>query len=83
MHDNSSPLLLGIDKGTSVTKAVLFNTDGTEVAAAQAPIHLISPRPGWQEEDPEEAWATVKSGCMGGLGCGYLGVVCIKQHRFL
>lgn len=61
MHNNSSPLLLGIDKGTSVTKAVLFNTDGTEVAAAQSPIHLISLRPGWQEEDPEEAWATVKS----------------------
>jgi sugar (pentulose or hexulose) kinase len=54
------PYLLGIDKGTSVTKAVVFDVEGREIASAQAPIRTLSPYPGWQEEDPEEAWQTLK-----------------------
>ncbi|MEP6776218.1 MAG: FGGY-family carbohydrate kinase [Chloroflexota bacterium] len=53
-------LLLGIDKGTSVTKAVVFDAEGKELAAAQAPIHVVSRFAGWQEEDPAEAWDTLK-----------------------
>ncbi|HET9494730.1 MAG TPA: FGGY family carbohydrate kinase, partial [Chloroflexia bacterium] len=54
------PYLLGIDKGTSVTKAVLFDLEGNELAQAQAPINNLAPRPGWQEEDPQESWDTLK-----------------------
>jgi sugar (pentulose or hexulose) kinase len=56
----SGPYLLGIDKGTSVTKAVIFDVDGNEVAQAQAPIRTVALRPAWQEEDPAEAWESVK-----------------------
>lgn len=77
--------LLGIDKGTSVTKAVLFDLDGNELAVAQAPIHTLAPRPAWQEEDPQEAWTTLKQVIrqsthaidpleIVGIGaCGYMG----------
>ena len=55
------PYLLGIDKGTSVTKAVVFDLEGNEIAAAQSPIRTYSPYPGWQEEDPNEAWEALKT----------------------
>jgi sugar (pentulose or hexulose) kinase len=56
----AGPYLLGIDKGTSVTKAVLFDADGNEIASSQAPIRTLAPHAGWQEEDPAEAWQTLK-----------------------
>ena len=55
------PYLLGIDKGTSVTKAVVFDAAGNEIAMAQAPINNLAARPGWQEEDPADAWDALKT----------------------
>lgn len=49
-------LLLGIDIGTSSSKGVLTNADGTVVAVAERPHHLLLPRPGWAEHDPEHTW---------------------------
>ncbi len=56
-------LLLGIDVGTSATKAVLVDPAGEVVAAAERPVELRSPRPGWAEEDPEQWWANVRALC--------------------
>ncbi|MDW8054826.1 MAG: FGGY-family carbohydrate kinase [Anaerolineae bacterium] len=52
----STPLLLGIDIGTTSTKAVLCDLEGRLVAEAEAAATLRSPHPGWAEEDPEEWW---------------------------
>ena len=50
-------LLLGIDVGTSATKALLLDAAGGDVVAqAERPAELRSPRPGWAEEDPDEWW---------------------------
>lgn len=50
-------VLLGIDVGTTSTKAVLFGFDGRELArAASAPYRNYTPAPGWVEQDPEELW---------------------------
>jgi len=49
--------LLGIDIGTTATKAVLLNPDLGVVAEAESPASLHSPQPGWAEEDPAEWWA--------------------------
>jgi len=54
-------LLLGIDKGTTMNKAVLFGVRGEPLAVAAAPSPGCWPRPGWHEEDPEQAWAQVGS----------------------
>ena len=51
--------LLGIDIGTTSTKAVLCDLKGDVLAEASAPAVLHSPRPGWAEADPEEWWANV------------------------
>jgi xylulokinase len=52
-------LLLGIDVGTTATKAILADPQGGIAAEASAPSRLRSPHPGWAEEDPEEWWENV------------------------
>jgi xylulokinase len=55
-----SDALLGLDVGTTSTKAVLFDLEGRELARASSnPYHNSSPQPGWVEQDPEEVWQAV------------------------
>ena len=52
--------LLGLDVGTTSTKAVLFDLHGTEIAhASSSPYRNTMPQPGWVEQDPEEIWQAV------------------------
>ncbi|MGB3714457.1 MAG: FGGY family carbohydrate kinase [Candidatus Promineifilaceae bacterium] len=54
--------LLGIDVGTTSTKAVLFDRTGTELARAISPPYPNhTPNPGWVEQDPEDLWQAVLS----------------------
>ena len=48
--------LLGIDIGTSSTKAVLIEYDGTLLATASSPHQINRPRHGWSEQNPEWWW---------------------------
>src|SRR2546430_10632277 len=50
--------VLGIDVGTTALKAVALERDRGIVAQAERPHELLSPRPGWAEEDPERWWTT-------------------------
>lgn len=52
----SMALLLGLDIGTSATKAVLIDGRGRVVATAAAPHSISQPHPGWSEQDPEMWW---------------------------
>jgi sugar (pentulose or hexulose) kinase len=49
--------LLGLDAGTSVTKAAIFDGSGRQIAAATRRIRVDRPHPGWSETDPEAAWS--------------------------
>ena len=49
----SSPLLLGIDEGTTAVKVALFDCDLRTVAEARRAVVVTHPRPGWVEQDPE------------------------------
>lgn len=51
------PHLLGIDIGTSGTKTLICDDDGSVLATAMAEHAISSPRPGWSEQDPEDWWA--------------------------
>jgi len=51
-------LLVGLDIGTSNSKAVLARADGTVVSSAQREHALSLPRPGWAEHDAERVWWT-------------------------
>jgi len=52
--------LMGIDVGTTGTKAVLIDMGGTILARSTHEYALHTPRPGWAEQDPHDWWkATV------------------------
>src|SRR3954462_14089495 len=56
------PHLLGIDIGTSGTKTLVCDEDGTVLATAMAEHPISSPKPGWSEQNPEDWWqATIKA----------------------
>ncbi len=53
------PHLLGIDIGTSGTKTLLCDEDGTVLATAMSPHAIYSPKPGWSEQHPDDWWTAV------------------------
>jgi L-xylulokinase len=48
--------LLGIDNGSTVSKAALFDLRGKEVAVARCNADTEYPHPGWTERDMEVLW---------------------------
>lgn len=52
-------LVLGLDIGTTSTKAVLADPAAGVVAQASAPAGLSSPHAGWAEADPAQWWRNV------------------------
>ena len=55
-------VFLGVDVGTSGTKTLAMQEDGTILASATEEYPLFSPHPGWSEQNPEDWWqATIKS----------------------
>jgi len=72
---------LGLDIGTSKTKAALFDADGHEHASVSFRTQVISPKPGWQEVDGQQIWnavitavgqllheASIGADCIAGVG---------------
>ena len=53
--------LIGVDVGTSGTRALAVTTDGELVAEANRPHELLTPRPGWSEQDPAQWWEATKA----------------------
>ena len=51
---------IGIDVGTSGTKGVLLAEDGRVLARRTIAYPLLTPRPGWTEQDPEAWWAAAR-----------------------
>jgi xylulokinase len=49
---------LGIDVGTSATKALLCDHKGAVLATASAEHPIHTPRPGWSEQDPRDWWTS-------------------------
>lgn len=48
--------LIGIDLGTSGTKTVLFDENGSSVASSTEEYPLHQPKNGWAEQDPSDWW---------------------------
>ena len=56
MGTGTSGLCIGLDVGTSGVKALLMTGDGRLVASATENYPLLTPRPGWTEQEPEAWW---------------------------
>ena len=50
------PSLLGIDNGLTVTKAVIFDADGTQLAVARRRVPQLMPHPRFVERDMAGLW---------------------------
>jgi len=50
--------ILALDQGTTSSRAIVFDRDGSVRAVAQKEFTQIFPRAGWVEHDPQEIWAS-------------------------
>ncbi len=48
--------ILGIDEGTTRTRAAVFDRHANLVSSSAQEIQRCFPQPGWVEQDPEEIW---------------------------
>jgi sugar (pentulose or hexulose) kinase len=67
-----SRFLLGIDAGSSVTKAAVFDRYGNQLARGFQRTELKRPQPGWSEVDPGAAWEAAKVAIRMALTAGSL-----------
>lgn len=58
-----SKYLLGIDQGTSSTRAVVFSETAVPVSTAQHEYDQLFSKAGWVEQNPEDIWQTTISSC--------------------
>jgi xylulokinase len=54
MRVSGADAVIGVDLGTSSTKAVLVTLDGTPHGRARSEYRMRSPRAGWNENDPDD-----------------------------
>ena len=50
--------ILALDQGTTSSRAIVFDRNGSIVAAAQKEFPQMFPKPGWVEHDAEQIWST-------------------------
>ena len=51
-------VILALDQGTTSSRALVFDAQGSVLAFAQREFPQIFPQPGWVEHDPEDIWRT-------------------------
>jgi glycerol kinase len=60
--------ILALDQGTTSSRAILFDEDGSIAAAAQHEFAQLFPEPGWVEHDPMEILTSQMSCAVEALG---------------
>lgn len=50
--------ILALDQGTTSSRAIVFDHEGSVVSMAQKEFRQIFPEPGWVEHRPEEIWSS-------------------------
>jgi glycerol kinase len=50
--------ILSLDQGTTSSRAIVFDKQGTIIAVAQKEFSQLFPQPGWVEHDANEIWST-------------------------
>lgn len=50
--------ILALDQGTTSSRAMLFDKNGSIKSVAQKEFRQIYPKPGWVEHDAQEIWST-------------------------
>ncbi len=55
--------ILSIDQGTTSSRAIVFDTQGSSLAKSQEEFPQIFPNDGWVEHDPETIWSSTLNVC--------------------
>ncbi|WP_146339719.1 glycerol kinase GlpK [Nesterenkonia sp. NBAIMH1] len=55
-----SNYIIAIDQGTTSTRAIIFDHEGTIISSGQKEHEQIFPHAGWVEHDPAEIWANTR-----------------------
>lgn len=55
---NEKRYILALDQGTTSSRSIIFDCDGSMKGIAQMEFPQIYPTPGWVEHDPKEIWRT-------------------------
>ena len=50
--------ILALDQGTTSSRAIIFNKQGSIVSIAQKEFKQYFPQPGWEEHDANEIWSS-------------------------
>ena len=54
--------LLGLDVGTTSTRTIIIDENGKLIASSTSDYKLITPKPGWAEQNPDDWWtASIKT----------------------
>ncbi len=60
-HTMEEKFILSLDQGTSSSRAIVFDHNGTIRSVAQREFEQIFPQSGWVEHDPHQIWASQAS----------------------
>jgi glycerol kinase len=61
-------MILALDQGTTSSRAIVFDRNGSIKVMAQREFRQIFPKPGWVEHDPQEIWASQLAVAVEALG---------------
>jgi glycerol kinase len=64
--------ILSLDQGTTSSRAIVFDHDGTVKAVAQKEFTQIFPQAGWVEHDPQDIWTSQIGVAVEALGRGQI-----------
>ena len=65
--------IMALDQGTTSSRCILFDKEGTICSVAQREFEQIFPQPGWVEHNPMDIWSSqmsVAAEAMGKIGAG-------------
>jgi xylulokinase len=80
--------LVGLDVGTTGVKAIAITEEGEVVSSAEEGYPLLTPHPGWSEQDPDD-WLQASERALARLGVDVArvglsgqmhGLVCLDEH---
>lgn len=72
--------VIALDQGTTSSRCILFDEQGTICSVAQKEFTQIYPKPGWVEHNPMEIWSSqlsVTMEAMGKIGAHYSDIAAI------
>lgn len=58
MNESKKQYIIALDQGTTSSRCILFDREGTVCSVAQKEFRQIYPKPGWVEHDPVDIWSS-------------------------